>query len=202
MAVPIGRILAHELGQHRDTREGVQWDTRLLNVQARRDIDGERLGLRGLGYAGLTGGESRKRRVCAVESESASDMDWNVDLDHIIEARLESVQRSAQGSLPACPRRNSLVLFEFLPIELLVLAGNVHPQAALSTYRARGIKLESYTVCWERRWSEIDVWRISREVRRAIVLEGQEVDGVVVDLLWRHGVDVLSVAQRYQGVNE
>lgn len=192
MAVPIVRILAHELGQDGDTGESIQGYARLLDVQARRDIDVEGLRLRWLGYIGLASGEGGKRSICTVEGERASDMNWNVDIDHIVEARLEPVWKSAQCWLQVRSGHNSLVLFERLPIKLLMLAWNVHPQAPLSTYRARAFNFESYTVCWDCRWSEVDVWRISRKIGRAIVFERKEVDGVVVDLLWRHIGDVSS----------
>lgn len=113
-------------------------------------------------------------------------MDWNVDLDRVIEAGLESASRLV-CCLPSAARRCiSLVLFELLSVELLMLARDVHPQAPFSTYRARAIDLKSYTVRWDCWRAEVDVWRISRQIRRAIVFERQEVDGVVVDLLWRH----------------
>ena len=81
---------------------------------------------------------------------------------------------------------HSLVFFELLPIELLMLAWDVHPQASLATYRARAVDLESYTVGWEGGWAEIDVGRVARQIGRAVVFEGQQIDGVVVHLLWRH----------------
>ena len=81
---------------------------------------------------------------------------------------------------------HSLVFFELLSIELLILARNVHPQTALATYRTCAIDLESYTVGWDGGRAEVDVGRVAGQIWRAIVFERQQVDGAVVHLLWRH----------------
>lgn len=80
-----------------------------------------------------------------------------------------------------------LVLFELLPVKLLMLAWNVDPQASLSAYRARAFNLESDAVRWSCRWREIDVSWLVRQIWRAIVSQWKLIDGAVVHLLWRHG---------------
>ena len=90
MPVPIVWVLAHELGQHGDTRNGVEWDARFLDVQAGRDIDVEGLGLRGLGDVCFAGREGLVGSVGAVKGKGASVVDGNVDLDRVIEAGIQS----------------------------------------------------------------------------------------------------------------
>lgn len=77
-----------------------------------------------------------------------------------------------------------------------MLARDVHPQTALSAYRARAVDLESHTVCWDGGWAEVYVWWIAGQIWRAIVFEGQEVDSAVVDLLWGHFASDATVEQR------
>ena len=82
---------------------------------------------------------------------------------------------------------DSLVLLELLPVERLMLARDVHPQTPFPTYGACAVDLEPHTVRWDRWWRQVDVWRLAWKVWRAVVLERQEVDGLVVDFLRSHG---------------
>ncbi len=186
MALPVARVLAHELGQNRYTRNSVEWHAALLDMQGRRDIDVEGLSASRLWRLDLAGGEGRKRCVGAVKGEGARIVDWHIDLDHVIEARLESVEVSVCQSLERMSQLGLLELPKALSIELVVLVGYVDPQTAFASDGARAIDLESDAVGREgRRW-HVDVGRVTRQIRRAIVLQRQEVDGVVVHLLWRH----------------
>lgn len=70
---------------------------------------------------------------------------------------------------------------ELPPVKLLMLAGNVDPEAALSAYRAGAIDLEANAVCRNcGRW-QVDVLSAS-EIRRAIVLQREVVNVVAVHL--------------------
>ena len=71
---------------------------------------------------------------------------------------------------------------------MLAFARNIDPQASFPAYRARAVDLESHAVCWNGGRAEVDVWQFARQIGRAVVLERQEVDGVVVGLVRRHGV--------------
>ena len=114
MAVPIVRVLAHELGEDRNTRDGIQGNTRFLDVQAGRDVDVEGRGLGRLWHIGLTSCEGRQGCICAVEREGARVVDWNVDLDRIIEAGLQSGARLASRIPNECIYVTHLYSLNFL----------------------------------------------------------------------------------------
>ena len=103
-------------------------------MQAGRDINVEGLGLCWLGDVGLAGGEGGKWCIRAVEGEGASIVDRHVNLDRVIEARLEPGSIVSKQRSPHLPGTNPLVFSELLAVELLVFARNVHPQASLPAY--------------------------------------------------------------------
>lgn len=60
------------------------------------------------------------------------------------------------------------------PIKLGALLGDVHPQTALSAYRAGALDHKAQSVCWIRRRRQVDV--ASWDIWRAIVFQRQQVD--------------------------
>lgn len=133
-------------------------------MQTWRDVDVGGLRLRRFWHVGLASCKGRQRCVCAVEGKGARIVDWDVDFDRIIEAGLQSGAKSASCTAHCVRTYHSLVFFELLSIELLMLAWNIHPQTSLATYRARAIDLESYTVGWDGGWAEVDVGRIAGQI--------------------------------------
>lgn len=109
-------------------------------------------------------------------------MDRDVDLDRLVERGLESgIGASVPLATFAEPGRGSLVLVELLPVELLVLPRDVHPEAAFSAYRAGAVDLEANAVGGHGGWRQVDVLATG-EIRRAVILERKIVHVVMVHL--------------------
>lgn len=78
-----------------------------------------------------------------------------------------------------------LVLGVRFSVELLALGGDVAPQATLPADGAGTLDLETDLVCWRSRRWKVEV--LARHIRRAIILDGEQVDSLSVMKSGSHG---------------
>lgn len=113
-------------------------------------------------------------------------MNRDIYLGDAVEVRLQPIRDVSTLRRGVAVLEYLLVFAILAATELLALRWDVHPETALTTYRAGTLDLKADAIGRFAWWRQVDVG--SWHIRRAGVCQGQQVNGLRGWLLWcRHG---------------
>ena len=90
MLLPIVGIFAHELGDDREDRQGIERYILLLESQFGSNVNVVGRSPRGLRGGNFRGVEGWKRRISGIEGECTSQCNWYIDIECAVKVWVES----------------------------------------------------------------------------------------------------------------